>query len=52
MAVAWGFAGDCKSAEKYESAAYDLYLNASDFYKQHAGQEWRMKWGGYASTQR
>jgi tetratricopeptide (TPR) repeat protein len=32
MAVAWGFAGDCRSAEKYESAAYDLYVNAVDFY--------------------
>lgn len=32
MAVARGFAGDCRSAEKYETDAYELYLNASDFY--------------------
>ncbi len=32
MAVAWGFAGDCRSAQKYETDAYELYLNASDFY--------------------
>ena len=32
MAVAWGFAGDCGKAEKYESDAYDLYVNASDLY--------------------
>ena len=32
MAVAWGFAGDCKNAEKYESEAFDFYLNTSDFY--------------------
>jgi tetratricopeptide (TPR) repeat protein len=32
MAVAWGFVGDCKNAEQYDSAAYQLYLNGSDFY--------------------
>jgi tetratricopeptide (TPR) repeat protein len=32
MAIARGFAGDCRSGEKYEAEAYDLYLNASDFY--------------------
>jgi tetratricopeptide (TPR) repeat protein len=32
MAIAWGFAGDCKSAGKYDSRAYDLFLSASDFY--------------------
>jgi tetratricopeptide (TPR) repeat protein len=32
MAIAHGFAGDCKGAEKYESDAYDFYLNTSDFY--------------------
>jgi tetratricopeptide (TPR) repeat protein len=32
MAVAWGFAGNCRNAAKYETDAYELYLNASDFY--------------------
>jgi len=32
MAIARGFAGDCRGGEKYEIEAYDLYLNASDFY--------------------
>jgi len=32
MAVAWGFAGDCRSAEKYETDAMELYQNASEFY--------------------
>jgi len=36
MAVAWGFAGDCRSAGKYETAAFELYVNAGDFY--HAGE--------------
>lgn len=31
MAIAWGFAGDCRSAGKYDTDAYELYLNASDF---------------------
>jgi tetratricopeptide (TPR) repeat protein len=32
MAVSYGFSGDCKGAEKYESSAFDFYLNTSDFY--------------------
>ena len=32
MAIAWGFAGDCRSAAKYETDAYELYVNGSDFY--------------------
>jgi len=32
MAIAWGFAGDCRSAGKYDTDAYELYLSASDFY--------------------
>ncbi len=32
MAVAYGFAGDCKNAEKYGSQAYELYRASSDFY--------------------
>ena len=32
MAIARGFAGDCKGAEKYEADAYDFYLKTSDFY--------------------
>ena len=32
MAIARGFAGECKGAEKYESSAFDFYLNTSDFY--------------------
>ncbi len=32
MAVSYGFSGDCKGAEKYESSAFDFYLSASDFY--------------------
>ena len=32
MAIAWGFAGDCRSAGKYDTEAYELYLSASDFY--------------------
>jgi len=32
MAIAWGFAGDCRSAGKYDTEAFELYLSASDFY--------------------
>jgi tetratricopeptide (TPR) repeat protein len=32
MAVSFGFSGDCKGAEKYESSAFGFYLNTSDFY--------------------
>ena len=31
MAIAHGFAGDCKGAEKYENDAYDFYLATQDF---------------------
>jgi tetratricopeptide (TPR) repeat protein len=31
MAVAWGFAGNCRSAEKYEQEAFDLYISTSDY---------------------
>jgi tetratricopeptide (TPR) repeat protein len=32
MAIAHGFAGDCKGAEKFESDAFDFYLGTSDFF--------------------
>lgn len=32
MAVSYGFSGDCKGVEKYESSAFDFYFNTSDFY--------------------
>ena len=32
MAIAYGFVRDCKGAEKYDRAAYDTLLAASDFY--------------------
>jgi tetratricopeptide (TPR) repeat protein len=32
MAIAHGFAGDCKGAEKFETGAFDFYLSTSDFY--------------------
>ncbi len=32
MAIAHGFAGDCKGAEKYERSAFEFYLGTSDFY--------------------
>jgi tetratricopeptide (TPR) repeat protein len=32
MAISFGFSGDCKGAEKYESGAFDFYLNTADFY--------------------
>jgi tetratricopeptide (TPR) repeat protein len=31
MAIARGFAGDCKGAEKYENDAFDFYLATQDF---------------------
>jgi tetratricopeptide (TPR) repeat protein len=32
MAIAHGFAADCKGAEKYETSAFEWYLSTSDFY--------------------
>ncbi len=32
MAIAHGFAGECKGAEKYENEAFDFYLTTQDFY--------------------
>lgn len=32
MAIAHGFAGDCKGAEKFEASAFEFYLGTSDFY--------------------
>jgi tetratricopeptide (TPR) repeat protein len=32
MAIAHGFAGDCKGAEKSDGSAFDFYLSTSDFY--------------------
>ena len=32
MAIAQGFAGNCKGAEKYETSAFEFYLGTSDFY--------------------
>src|SRR5712691_8759460 len=32
MAIAHGFAGDCKGAEKFDGSAFDFYLTTSDFY--------------------
>ena len=32
MAIAHGFAGDCKGAEKFEAGAFEFYLGTSDFY--------------------
>lgn len=31
MAVAWGFAGNCRNAEKYEQEAFDLYISSNDY---------------------
>lgn len=31
MAVAWGFTGDCKNAEKYETNAFQAYLASGDY---------------------
>ena len=31
MAIAWGFAGNCSKAEKYEREAFDLYISSSDY---------------------
>jgi tetratricopeptide (TPR) repeat protein len=31
MAIAWGFAGNCRNAEKYEREAFDLYIAAGDY---------------------
>ena len=31
MAIAHGFAGDCKGAEKYEADAYEFYVTTQDF---------------------
>lgn len=31
MAIAWGFAGNCRNAEKYEREAFDLYISANDY---------------------
>ena len=31
MAIAWGFAGNCRNAEKYEQEAFDLYISSNDF---------------------
>ena len=32
MAISYAFAGDCRGAEKYDSAAYDFFQSANDFY--------------------
>lgn len=32
MAIAHGFAGDCKGAEKYEADAFEFYSTTQDFY--------------------
>ena len=32
MAIGYGFAGDCKAAEKLETAAFAAYRDADDFY--------------------
>lgn len=32
MAISYGFAGDCRGAEKYDLRAYEFYRNSSDFY--------------------
>jgi tetratricopeptide (TPR) repeat protein len=32
MAIAHGFAGDCKGAEKYDSKAFEFFYGTSDFY--------------------
>ncbi len=32
LAISYGFAGDCKGAEKADGSAYDYYLSAPDFY--------------------
>jgi tetratricopeptide (TPR) repeat protein len=32
IAIAHGFAGDCKGAEKFETSAFEFYLSTSDFY--------------------
>ncbi|HEY4086918.1 MAG TPA: tetratricopeptide repeat protein [Bryobacteraceae bacterium] len=31
MAIAWGFAGNCRNAEKYEREAFDLYISSNDY---------------------
>jgi tetratricopeptide (TPR) repeat protein len=31
MAIAWGFASDCRKAERYEQEAFDLYLSTNDY---------------------
>lgn len=31
MAIAWGFTGNCRNAEKYEQEAFDLYISSNDF---------------------
>lgn len=31
MAIAWGFARNCRSAEKYEQEAFDLYISTNDY---------------------
>jgi len=31
MAIAWGFAGNCRNAEKYEQEAFDLYIRTNDY---------------------
>jgi tetratricopeptide (TPR) repeat protein len=32
MAISYGFAADCRGAEKYDRAAYEFFLASSDFY--------------------
>jgi tetratricopeptide (TPR) repeat protein len=31
IAIAWGFANNCRNAEKYEREAFDLYIGANDY---------------------
>ena len=31
MAIAWGFAGNCRNAAKYEQEAFDLYIRTNDY---------------------
>ncbi|HVW08727.1 MAG TPA: tetratricopeptide repeat protein [Bryobacteraceae bacterium] len=31
MAIAWGFAGNCRNAEKYEQEAFNIYLGTNDY---------------------
>ena len=41
MAIAHGFAGDRKGAEKYETSALEFYVGTSDFYN---AAKLRMNW--------